>query len=119
MELERTLLNLSKDKSQSMEDNLCNIKQIADSLASIGSPVSDMDLVTLPPTGVDEYYHILATTLSYGTSSLTFDDLWAKLPEILEDQRHLRSLATISSVSSSTAQSNKGHNNGDEKVVIL
>jgi len=62
-----------------MEDYLRGIKQIADSLASIGSPVSDMDLVTQTLNGVHEDYHILATTLSYGSTFLTFDDFQAKL----------------------------------------
>jgi len=38
-----------------------------------------MDLVQLTLNNVDENYHILATTLSYGANTLTFDDLRAKL----------------------------------------
>ena len=79
MELKRTLSNLSKDDSQSMKDYLRGIKQITDSLTSISSLVLDMDLIILTLNGIDEDWHILATTLSYGTSSHTFDDLRAQL----------------------------------------
>lgn len=79
MDLNRTLTTLSTDETQSMEDYLWAIEQIVDSLAPIGSPVSDLDLVQLILNGVDEDYCILAATLSYGATTLTFDDLRAKL----------------------------------------
>ena len=79
MDLKHTLTILSKDESQSMEDHLWGIKQIADSLASVGSPMFDLELVQLTLNGVDEDYHVLATTLSYGLNVPTFDDLRAKL----------------------------------------
>ena len=79
MDLRRTLSNLSKDPKQSMEDYLRGIKHIADSLASIRTPVLDLDLVQLTLNGLDEDYHTLVTTLAYGTTFLTFDDLCSKL----------------------------------------
>jgi len=52
IELKCTLSTLSKDHNQSMDDHLRGIKQIVDYLALIGSPLSDMDLVTLILNGV-------------------------------------------------------------------
>jgi len=79
MDLKRTLSNLSKDPEQSMEDYWRSTKQIADSFASIWTPVPDSDLVQLTLNGLDKGYHNLVTTLSYGTNLITFDDLWSKL----------------------------------------
>ena len=62
-----------------MEDYLRGIKHIADSLASIYTPVPNLKVVQLTLNGLDEDYHNLVTTLSYGTNLLTFDDLRSKL----------------------------------------
>ncbi|KAJ8435581.1 hypothetical protein Cgig2_021735 [Carnegiea gigantea] len=79
MDLRRTLSNLSKDTKQSMEDYLRHIKDVTDSLASIRTPIPDIELVQLTLNGLDEDYHTLVTTLSYGTNLLTLDDLRSKL----------------------------------------
>ena len=79
MDLRRTLSTLSKYPKQSMEDYLQSIKHIADSLASIQTPVSNVDLVQLTLNGLDEDYYNLVATLSYDTNLLTFDDLRSKL----------------------------------------
>jgi len=62
-----------------MEDYLQSIKHIADSHASIQTPVSNVDLVQLTLNGLDEDYYNLVATLSYDTNLLTFDDLRSKL----------------------------------------
>jgi len=62
-----------------MEDYLRQIKHIADSLASIRTHVSNIDLVQLTLNGLDEDYHTLVTTLSYGSNLISFDDLRSKL----------------------------------------
>ncbi|KAJ8437748.1 hypothetical protein Cgig2_009463 [Carnegiea gigantea] len=90
MDLQRTLSNLSKDPKQSMEDYLQSTKYIADSLASIWTPVPDIDLVQLTLNGLDEDYHNLVTMLSYGTNLIAFDDLRSKL--IHYEQRLLKFL---------------------------
>jgi len=69
----------SKDPKQSMEDYLRGTKHIADSLASIRTPVLDLELVQLTLNGLDEDYHNLVTTIRYGSTLLTFDDLHSKL----------------------------------------
>jgi len=68
MDLRQTLSNLSKDPKQSMEDYLRHIKYVADSLASIRTPIPDIELVQLTLNGLDKDYHTLVTTLSYGTN---------------------------------------------------
>ena len=62
-----------------MEDHLRGIKHIANSLASIWTPVLDLELVQLTLNGLDEDYHNLVTNLAYGTTLLTFDNLRSKL----------------------------------------
>ena len=62
-----------------MEDYFRGIKYIANSLASIRTPVPNLELVQLTLNGLDEDYNNLVTTLSYGTNLLTFDDLRSKL----------------------------------------
>ena len=62
-----------------MEDYLQGIKRIADSLATIVSTASDMDLVQLTLNGADEDYHTLATILAYGTNLPTLNCVCAKL----------------------------------------
>lgn len=78
MDLQHTLSTLSKVPKQTMEDYLRIIKHIADSFASIRTLVSDSDLVQLTLNGLDNDYHTLVTTLSYGTNLLTFDNLLSK-----------------------------------------
>jgi len=95
MNLKHTLFTLSKDENQTMEDYLWDIKQITDSLASIGLPVSNMDLVTQTLNGINEDYHILATALSYGSNFLTFDDLRAKLIHCEQRLKFLKSKSGI------------------------
>jgi len=51
MDLRRNLSNLSKDPKQSMDDYLRGIKHIADSLASIRTPVPYPELVQLTLNG--------------------------------------------------------------------
>ena len=62
MNLGHTLLNVSKDPKQSMEDYLWSIKHITNSLVSIHTHVLDTDLVQLTLNGLDEDYHTLVMT---------------------------------------------------------
>jgi len=62
-----------------------------DSLTCIRTPVSDIDLVQLTLSGLDEGYHTLVTTLSYGTNLLTFDYLHCKL---IHHEQRLKFLKT-------------------------
>jgi len=82
---------LSKDPKQSMEDYLRSIKHIAHSLASIRTPVPDIDLVQVTLNRLDEDYHNLVTTLSYGTRLITFDDLRSKLIHYEQQLKFLKS----------------------------
>ena len=65
---------MSKDPKQSMEDYLRSINTLL-TLASICTPVPDVDLVQLTLNELDEDYHNLVTTLPYGTNLITFDDI--------------------------------------------
>ena len=88
-----------------------------------------MDLITLALNRVDEDYHILANTLSYGTNLLIFDDLLAKLIHFQQRLRFLKfkgtpivqhqaltvshiSASSSSNGSTSSSNNTKGHNNG-------
>ncbi|KAJ8423765.1 hypothetical protein Cgig2_028266 [Carnegiea gigantea] len=84
MYLLRTVSNLPKDPKQSMEDYLRGIKHIA-------TPVPDLELVQLTLNGLDEDYYNLVTTLAYGTTFLTFDDLRSKLIHYGQHLRFLKS----------------------------
>lgn len=108
-----------------MEDYLRSIKHIADSLASIWTPIPDNDLVQLTLNGLDEDYHNLVTMLSYGTNLITFDDLRSKLnyygqwlkflkyKELLGIQHQALATSVASSESGkSTSSSQSTHRNG-------
>jgi len=105
MDLRQTLSNLSKDPKQSMEDSLRHIKYVTDSLASICTPNPDIELVQLTFNGLDEDYHTLVTTLCYGTSLLTFDDLRSKLIHYEQCMKFLKTKDLLSLQHSALATS--------------
>jgi len=59
-----------------MEEYSWGTKYIVDSLASIQTPISNIDLVQLTSNELDEDYHTLVTALSYGANLLTFEPLF-------------------------------------------
>jgi len=71
LDLRKQLTNLSKDPQQSMEVYLKQIKTVANTLASIRMPISDIDLVQLTLNGLDDDCHTLVTTLAYGSNLIT------------------------------------------------
>lgn len=62
-----------------MEEYLRLIKVTADSLASINSPVSDIDLVHYTISGLPQSFESFVTLITYMLGLLTFDDLCSKL----------------------------------------
>lgn len=123
LDLRRTLSTLSKDPKQSMENCLRGIKHIAVSLASIRTLVPDFELVQLTLNGLDEDYHNLVTTLSYGTNLFTFDDLRSRLIQYeqrlqflkskeLFQVRHPALATTVSSSESGKAPQSSNRANG-------
>ena len=93
-----------------------------DSLASIRTPVSDIDLVQLTLNVLDEDYHTLVTTLSYGSNLITFDGLRSMLIHYEQRIKFLKSkdvlnvqhqaLAT-SITSTESGASNRNNNRGN------
>ena len=74
LDLKHMLSNLEKPESQPMDEQ-CQIKSVADSLASIQSPVSDLDLIqhTLNVFGLDDNNFI--NNLSFLPGGITFDEV--------------------------------------------
>lgn len=62
-----------------MEDYLGYIQGIADSLAAIREPISDLELTDFTLSGLDPEYETIATVLQYFPGQNTFDDLRTKL----------------------------------------
>lgn len=92
MDLHNRLTDLVKLDSQSMQEYLREINQIFDSLATIWSPVFNVELINCTNWGLDkEYYPIIAAVTYMGDlRTHTFDDFRTKL--IVYEQRllHLR-----------------------------
>ena len=111
-----------------MENYLHHIKTLADSLAAIQSPVSNLELIQFTTFGMPPDYHTFVITYSMLPGSYTFDDLQSKL---IFYEQHLKfqqncdvpvHQALVSTVSSSDNNSggssrnqthnSKGENNG-------
>ena len=56
------LTNVSKGPDKSVEEYLRHIKTLADFLATIQSPVSDLELIQFITSGVAPDYHTFVTT---------------------------------------------------------
>jgi len=57
LDLKFMLTNVSKGPNQSMEDYLRHIKTLADSLAPIQNPISDLELIQFTTFGIPPDYH--------------------------------------------------------------
>jgi len=55
MQLKQELHNLQKNK-MNISDYFTKVKNLADALASIGTPVDDEDLVVVTLNGLGKYY---------------------------------------------------------------
>jgi len=65
MELRRKLTNPKKQKSQSIESYVREIKYITDSVAAIKSPLMDQELIHYTVDGLDDDYETFITTATY------------------------------------------------------
>ena len=63
-----------------------NVKKLVDSLASIGAPIDDDDLVYVTLNGLDREYHQFRTSIGVRKIFLDFQELVALL--ISEEQRN-------------------------------
>ncbi|CAH9104150.1 unnamed protein product [Cuscuta epithymum] len=79
MELKQMLTHMKKKDTQSMEQYLLELQNIADDLASINSPVSDHDLIQHALLGLGPGYESLVGPLTLFPKGLTFDKLCTKL----------------------------------------
>jgi len=80
IELKRKFNNLRKLAKQPIENFLHEIRSFADSLARIGDPLTEQELVELTIFGLDDDYDMFVTTVTYFRSQVSFDELQAKLP---------------------------------------
>lgn len=85
VELKRTLTTTTKSKTQTVEDYVHEIKTIADNLAAIQHPITDLDLVQYIISGLPSDFEPLVTVITYLPGTITFDDLCTKL--IFHEQR--------------------------------
>lgn len=53
------LINVSKGPDQSMENYLCHVKVLVDSVAVIQSPVFELELIQFTISGFPSDYHTL------------------------------------------------------------
>ena len=65
LELKHMLTTVRKSDSQSMDDYLRHIKNIADNIAVVNSPVPQSDLVHYNLLGLGHEYETLVTTLTH------------------------------------------------------
>lgn len=85
MELKGFLSHLQKGETQSMEDYLRSVKVMADQLASIEAPISELELINDTLGGLDPAYDSLVAAVQYCPVNSTFDELRTKL--IMFEQR--------------------------------
>ncbi|CAH9130987.1 unnamed protein product [Cuscuta epithymum] len=91
IELKRMLNTLKKKESQSMDDYLHEIKNLADSLACINSAVSNRELLTATVQGLGKEYESLITTITLFPDSFTVDSLHPQLLALEQRALYLRS----------------------------
>lgn len=89
-ELKSLLNNLEKQESHKMEEFLREIKFIADSLASIQSAITDVELNDATIRGLPAEYEPIVAMVQYSRGHITFDEFRTNL--IMYEQRvlHLR-----------------------------
>jgi len=72
MDLRHKLMNLKKQKSQSMESYLHEIKDVVDSLAAINSPLTTyQELAQYTDDGLDDDYKTFTTIATYFGANFT------------------------------------------------
>ncbi|CAH9080062.1 unnamed protein product [Cuscuta epithymum] len=81
MELKRLLSNTKKKENQSMEHYLRDIKNLADALATINSPVTDRELLQYTLSGLGPDYKFISGTISLFPESFPPDILHPRLME--------------------------------------
>ncbi|CAH9124291.1 unnamed protein product, partial [Cuscuta epithymum] len=88
MELKRTLNSIKKKDNQSMEQYLLDIKNLADALAAINSPVTNRELLQSTLYGLGPEYEFVVGTISMFPDEFPPDILEHRLLEA--EQRVLR-----------------------------
>ncbi|CAH9136427.1 unnamed protein product [Cuscuta epithymum] len=91
MELKRGLNNLKKKESQSMDEYLRDIKNLADSLNSINSPVTNRELLLATVQGLGPEYESLITSITLFPDNFTIDSLRPQLLALEQRALYLRS----------------------------
>jgi hypothetical protein len=84
MQLKQELHNLQKNK-MNINDYSTKVKNLADALASIGTPVDDEDLVAVTLNGLGKDYSQFRTSIAVRETFPNFQDLITLL--ISEDMR--------------------------------
>ncbi|KAF6152137.1 hypothetical protein GIB67_031459 [Kingdonia uniflora] len=78
MQLRRELQTMRKG-SKPMKDYFLHAKELADSLAASGHPMSDPDLQQIILSGLDNAYDAIVTTLAATMADISMDDFYAHL----------------------------------------
>ncbi|CAH9112741.1 unnamed protein product [Cuscuta europaea] len=91
MELQRLFSQIKKKPEQSMDAYLCEIKILADDLATINCPVSPRDLLKTTIMGLGREYESLVTTVSLFSHNFPFEALRNHLLELEQRVIYLRS----------------------------
>jgi hypothetical protein len=84
MQFKQELHNLQKNK-MNINDFFTKVKNLADALASMGTPIDDEDLVVGTLNGLGKYYSQFRTSIVVQETFLDFQDLITLL--ISEDMR--------------------------------
>jgi len=79
LDLKCMLTNITMGTDQTMESYFHSIKTIADALAVIQTPISDLELIQLTTIGLPTDYDSVVTTFSMLPTATLFDDLHSKL----------------------------------------
>jgi hypothetical protein len=82
----RAQLTAAKTKGTPAAEYFCNMKQLADTLASIGKPLSEDEVVAYILAGLGPDYDTLVTSLTMRNDDLTLDEVYAYLLSF--EQRH-------------------------------
>lgn len=79
LDLKNMLTHLNGEDYQSINEYLCAIKSIVDSLASMQSLVSDLELIQVTIAGLPSDYDTFVNTFSLLPGHVTLDDLHSEL----------------------------------------
>ncbi|KAF6144436.1 hypothetical protein GIB67_024663 [Kingdonia uniflora] len=75
----RCELQTMRKGSKPMKDYFLHAKELADSLAASGHPISDPNLQQIILSGLDNAYDAIVTTLTATMADITMDDFYAHL----------------------------------------